>query len=157
MSRHLYLTGLILICLALSGCIWGPSNYAKVKNISDERQDVTIDSLIENWRHYDIYYAGIDVRAPLGIVFDPKDNSTKLTGDQWKRVEDKKILIEITQWLYIHTLFSPYLVELLAPDNQSLGYLYYSWGPVVIKKKGDSIFYMFNLDDPNELGGEASF
>ena len=154
MNRHLYLTLLILVCLAFFGCVFGSSNYAKVRNIADERKDVTIDSLIEDWKNYDIYYAGLDVRLPLGIVFDPKDNSTKLTGSQWKKVEDKKILIEITRWIYIHTLFSPYLVELWGPGNRFLGYLYYSWGPVVIKKHGDSTFYMLNLDDPNDLGGE---
>jgi hypothetical protein len=157
MNRPSCLTVLILVCLAVSGCVFGLSNYAKVRNISDERKDVTIDRLIEDWKHYDIYYAGLDVKAPLGIVFDSKDNNTKLTGDQWKKVKDKKILIEITRWIYPHTQFFPYLVELLSPDNRFLGYLYYSWGPVVIKNNGDSTFYMLNLDDPNDLGGESCF
>jgi len=155
MNRHLYLTVLILVGLSASGCIFGSSNYVKVRNLSGDRKDVTIETLTETWKDYDIYYAGLDVRAPLGVVFDPKDNNTKLTGDQWKKVEDQKVLIEITRWIYPHTQFFPYLVQLLSPEDRFLGYLYYSWGPVSFKKIDDATFYMLNLDDPNDKGGET--
>lgn len=150
MNRHLYITVLILVCLAVSGCVFGPFNYAKVRNLSDDRKNITIETLTEAWKDYNIYYAGPGVRAPLGVVFDPKDNNTKLTGDQWKKVEDQKTLIELTRWIYPYTMHSPRLVELLSPDDRFLGYLYYSWGPVTFKKIDDATFYMLNLDDPDD-------
>jgi hypothetical protein len=151
MNKHVYLTALILICLVVSGCASWFANYGKVKNLTgDRKKDVTIDTLIENWGDYDIYYAGQGVKLPLGIMFDPKENNTKLTGDRWQKVVNQKTLIEITGWIYLTTLEFPWLAELLGPNDQFLGYLYYSGGPASLKKIDDSTFYVFGLENPDD-------
>ena len=154
MNKHVYLTALILICLVVSGCASWFANYGKVKNLTgDRKKDVTIDTLIENWEDYDIYYAGRDVKSALGIMFNPKENNTKLTGDRWQKVVDQKTLIEMTRWIYLTTLEFPWLAELLGPNDQFLGYLYYSGGPASLKKIDDSTFYVFDLENPDENKG----
>lgn len=149
MNKHVCLTASIITCLVLSGCASWFANYGKVKNLTgDRKKDITIHTLIENWADYDIYYAGLSAKSPLGIMFDPKDNNTKLTGDRWKKVVDQKALIEKTVWIYPTTQEFPWLAELSGPHDQPLGYLYYSGGPASLKKIDDSTFYVFDLENP---------
>jgi len=150
MNKHLYLTALILICLIVAGCASISAKYGKVKNLTGERKkDVTIDALVENWVDYDIYYSGMGIKSPLGIMFDPKANNTKLTGDSWEKVENQNTLKEIVRWIYPTTQKFPWLAELSGPDDRYLGYLYYSGGPASLKKINDSTFYVFELENPD--------
>lgn len=142
---------LFLITIVVSGCTPWLANYGKIKYLAgDRKKNVTINTLIENWEDYDIYYAGLGVKLPLGIMFDPKDNNTKLTGDRWQKVADQKTLIEITRWIYPTTLEFPWLAELLGPKGRFLGYLYYAGGPAALKKIDDATFYMFDLENPDD-------
>jgi hypothetical protein len=154
MNRNIHLIALILISLVISGCASWFENYGKPANLSSQRKNVTIDTLIKNWKSYDIYYNGLGVKLPLGVLFDPKDNRTKMIGDQWQKVGDQKTLMEVTRWIYPNTLHHPRLIELLGTDNRFLGYLYYSWGPVILKKMDESTYYMFHLENPEERRGE---
>lgn len=151
MNKNVYLTVLIVIVLVVCGCTSMFANYGKVKNLTgDRKKDVTIDALIENWTDYDIYYAGMGVKAPLGIMFDPKANNTKLTGDAWRKVEDQKTLKEIVRWIYPTTQEFPWFAELLGPDDSFLGYLYYSGGPASLKRNNGSTFYVLELENPDD-------
>ena len=151
MNKHVFWTVLIIAGLVVSGCTYISTNYGKIKNLTGAREkEVTIDVLIENWEDYDIYYDGLGVKHSLGIMFDPKENNTKLTGDAWKKVEDQKTLKEIVRWIQPTTLHDTWLAELLDPDDRFLGYLYYSGGPASLKKIDDSTFYMHNLMNPDE-------
>lgn len=150
MNKHVYWTVLILTCLVVTGCASMSATYGKVKNLTGERKkEVTIDVLVETWADYDIYYAGMGVKSPLGIMFDPKENNTQLTGDAWKKVEDQETLKEILRWIYLTTQHFPWLAELLDPDDRFLGFLYYSGGPASLKKINDSTFYVFELENPD--------
>ena len=81
--------------------------------------------LIDKWDNYHIYYSDhydrFNVRAPLGIMFDPKNNDTRLVGDRWKKVEKQKDLIEMTKWIYPTTQYEPWLNEILGPDGRFYG------------------------------------
>jgi hypothetical protein len=154
MNKHVYLTALIITGLVVSGCASLFPNHGKVKNLTgDRKKDITIHTLIEHWEDYDIYYAGLSVKTPLGIMFDPKDNNIKLTGDRWKKIVDQKTLIETTGWIYPATQEYPWIAELSGPNDQFLGYLYYSGGPASLKKIDDSTFYVFDLENPDENKG----
>ena len=151
MNKHVYLTVLIIAGLVVCGCASMFANYGKIKNLTGDREkEVTIDALIESWKDYYIYYDGLGVKHPLGIMFDPKENNTKLTGDAWKKVEDQKALKEIIRWIYPTTQQFPWLAELLDPDDRFLGYLYYSGGPASLKQINGSTFYMFSLENPDD-------
>jgi len=136
-----------------SGCAALKDDYGRTKIIPRTGGKVTIQDLIDKWNDYNIYYAGYDVRLPLGLFFNPKDSDNRLVGDLWKPVTDKKTLIEITQWLYPYTQYEPYLYEILGPNGKFYGYLYYSYGPVVFKKIGENKMYVMNLEIPHQKDG----
>lgn len=115
---------------------------------------MTIQDLIDKWDDYTIHYSdkyeGYNVRAALGIMFDPKNNETTLTGDRWKQVKDQKDLMEMTRWIYSNTHYEPWLNEILGPDGKFYGYLFYSYGFVTLKVIDDKTIYVFNLEEPRE-------
>ena len=75
MKKPMHLTALIVVCLVISGCASWFADYGKIKHLTgDRKKQVTIDTLIENWKDYNIYYAGLSIKLPLGIIFDPKGN-----------------------------------------------------------------------------------
>ena len=90
----------------------------------------------------------------MGIIFDPKNNGTTLVGDRWKKVRDQKTLIQMTKWIYPTTQYEPWLNEILGPDGRFYGYLYYSYGIVVLKLTDDGKMYVYDLEEPAE---ERSF
>jgi hypothetical protein len=75
-----------LIALIISSCASWSNKYGKLKIIPKSRNEVTIQDLIEKWDDYNTYYFdpydGSNVRSPLGIIFDPKNNGTTLAGDR---------------------------------------------------------------------------
>jgi hypothetical protein len=85
-SVAFFVVGMVLIALIV-GCA---SNRAKIR----KEMTVTISDLAENWKNYDVYYAGSPGR-PIGILFDPKNDGVKLVGDQWTKVEDEGTLSSV--------------------------------------------------------------
>ncbi len=136
----------------ISGCAQLMNEYGSIKILPRAGAKMTIQDLINHWKDYNIYYAGLGVKLPLGVWFDPKNNNTSLVGKLWKPVQDKKTLIEITQWIYPTTQREPYLTEILGPHGRFYGYLYYSYGMVVAKKIGKNKMYVLNLEQPPDEG-----
>jgi len=155
MKKYKFMS-VFLAAVIISGCASWSNTYGKLKIIPKSQNEVTIQDLINKWEDYNIYYSdkyeGYNVRAALGIMFDPKNNETTLVGDRWKKVEDQKDLIEMTKWIYPTTQYDPWLNEILGPDGRFYGYLYYSYGFVTLKMVDDNTMYVFNLEDPREEG-----
>ena len=144
------------IAFIIYSCASWQKNYGKLRILPESQNEVTIQSLIDKWDDYNIYYSdkyeGYNPRATLGIMFDPKNNETTLVGDRWKKVEDQKDLIEMTKWIYSNTQYEPWLNEILGPDGRVYGYLYYSYGGVTLKAIDDKTMYVFNLEERHEEG-----
>ena len=145
-----------LIVLMISGCMAWTGRYGKIRYLANGDGEITIAALIENWEDYHTYYAGLGVRLPLGIMFDPKNNDTTLVGDTWNNVENQQTLLEIARWIYPNTRHYPRLSKILGPDGRFYGYLYHSYGSVVLKLIDDRKIYVYNLEEPIEEGlGES--
>ena len=162
MKKYKFLS-VFLVASFIYSCVSLSKNYGRLKiisKISKSQNESTIQDLIDKWEDYDIYYSdkyeGYNVHRPLGIMFDPKNNDTKLVGDRWKKVKSQKDLIEMTQWIYANTHFEPWLNEILGPDGRFYGYLYYSYGPVTLRVVDDKTMYVFNLDEPGDMGPHFS-
>ena len=154
-KKYKFISVLFLFLIAY-GCASWQQNYGRLRILPENQNGVTIQHLIDNWQDYDIYYSdryeGYNVRSPLGIMFDPKNNGTTLTGDRWKKVKNQKDLIEMTKWIYPTTQYEPWLTEILGPDGRIYGYLYYSYGFATLKVIDDKTMYVLNLEDPYEEG-----
>ena len=89
-----------LLALIIFSCASWQKNYGKIRILPKSQNEVAIQDLVDKWDDYHIYYSdhydGFNVRSPLGIMFDPKNNDTTLVGDRWKKVGDQKALIEMS-------------------------------------------------------------
>lgn len=149
MNANKHFFALLIICVALIfGCSAVFGNYGRIKDLPRTEDQVTIQHLIDTWKDYDVYYAGLDVKSPLGIMFDPENNNTTLEGDRWKKVEDQKTLNTINSWLHVNNEYEPKLREILGPDGKFYGYLYHSEGPAVFKQIDDGTLYAYDLEYP---------
>ena len=151
-NKYIFLF-IFFIALIPYGCSISLKNYGKVKRLPKGPDEVTIQDLIDNWEDYDVYFAGsfaryYGVRSPLGVMFDPKNNDTTLVGNMWEKVRDQKTLIEITQMIYPNTQYEPWLNEILGPDGRFYGYLYYSYGMVVLKLTDEGKMNVYDLEEP---------
>jgi hypothetical protein len=141
MKKYVYLN-VFLIAINIFGCASLQKNYGKLKPLPKSESEETMQGLIDTWKDYDIYYAGFAGPYPLGIIFDPKNNDTAIVGDRWKRIKYKDTLLEVVKWIR----YDPMLNEILGPDGQFYGYLYYSMRHVTFKMVGDRKMYVFNLE-----------
>jgi hypothetical protein len=81
-----FVVGMALMSLMMA-CV---SDRAKIR----KEKAMTISDLAENWKNYDVYYAGSPGR-PIGVLFDPKNDGFKLVGDQWTKVDDEGTLSSV--------------------------------------------------------------
>ena len=81
-------------------------------------------------------------------MFDPKNSSTKLSGDSWVKIEDQETLdekINDIQLKYNNT--NVYLIE--GVDNLFFGYMYYSGHfHVGVKIVDERTLYIMPLPPP---------
>lgn len=141
MNKYRYLN-LFLVVLIISGCASLQKNYGKLKRLPIDQSEMIIQDLIDKWEDYDIYYASSGSPSSIGIMFDPKNNDTALVGDMWKKIMDEEDLLKAINWIK-HDRF---LSEILGPDGQFYGYIYYSHGAITLKMIGDKKMYVFNLE-----------
>jgi len=57
--------------------------------------------------------------------------------------------------IYPNTQHDPWLSEILGPDGRFYGYLYYSYGMVVLNLTDDGNMYVYDLEGPG--GGYSLF
>ena len=118
------LSGIVfLVFVLIVGCS-GPNGNV-VKQTANEDK-VTLTELRDNWDDYDIYYSMRSNRWADAIMFDPKNNGTKLTGDSWIKIENQEALDEkikeVQSW---YSYKRVYLIE--GEDNQVFGYMFYPY------------------------------
>jgi hypothetical protein len=80
-----------VLTIALVFFMFGCAGRGQIRPQPVGKEAVTIQNLQENWKEYDISYAGSPAR-PIGIIFDPRDDNKRLVGDIWTQVEDQGTL-----------------------------------------------------------------
>lgn len=152
----LRLLGVILISLSLAACA-GLGSYGKLRLQPQGKAKVTPERLIENWKDYDIHYAGLSISKPSAVLFDPGgDGKTIQCHAWWVRIEDQEMLKEVMGWLAFDKNFDPVVWRILGPGDEFYGYLYTWWSNPLIKVVDDHTLYVDDLSaPPNYPGGEA--
>ena len=133
---------LILVIVFIMGC---SGNNGKVRKQTGTEDKITLAELRDNWNDYDIYYGMRSNRWADAIMFDPKNNGTKLTGDSWIKIDDQDTLDEkikeVKIW-YNHKRV--YLIE--GEDNQVFGYMFYPYYlRVPVEKVDEQTLYVSSL------------
>jgi hypothetical protein len=121
------LTGiLVLLFIFILGCSGNTGNNGKIRKQTGTGDKITLAELRNNWNDYNIYYGMRSNRWADAIMFDPKNNGTRLAGDSWVKIEDQETLDEkiqeVKSW---YNYRSVYLIE--GEDNQVFGYMFYPY------------------------------
>jgi hypothetical protein len=111
----------ILILILIMGCM---GNYGKIRKQTGTEGKVTLSELRNNWNEYDIYFGRRSNRYADAIMFDPKNNNTRLSGDSWIKIEDQETLDKRIKDVHrVYDWAGVYLIE--GENNQVFGYMYY--------------------------------
>ena len=117
---------LILLFIFIIGCSTNTGNIGNVRKQSGTEDKITLAELKDNWNDYDIYYGKRSIRWADAIMFDPKNNGTKLTGDSWIKIEDQETLdAKINEIQNLYSYARVHLIE--GADKQLFGYMYYAF------------------------------
>jgi hypothetical protein len=123
-QKNMILSVLIFsMVLILNSCVTSP----KIRPQRGTTERTSLQDLVKNWEDYDISYAGWSVTDLYGIMFDPKDNSMKLGGSRWKKIEDPETREKIFSQVPDKTRYPSRIV---GPDDEFYGYILY------IKREG---------------------
>ncbi|MFC1580629.1 hypothetical protein ACFL4N_06900 [Thermodesulfobacteriota bacterium] len=119
-----------LLVFSWAGC--APGGYGKLGMAAPE---MTIGTLVKDWKDYNVSYAGVRVSLPNAILFDPKkDDKTITLHKYWAPVEDQETLGDLLSWINVFKWTGPpKLYKIMGPDNQVFGYLYALYNDAIIK------------------------
>ncbi len=134
-----------LLCL-MTGCV-GLKDYGRLDAATSK---ISVNELIENWQNYDIYYAGLSVDNPSGVIFDTKIEGRRITSDKWIPVTEKSVVITLVKWLRADINYPPVLWRIMGPgpEGKFFGYLYSYWDNLVIKAIDDKTLWVDDLPLP---------
>jgi hypothetical protein len=137
--------GVLILIVVLTGCV---GTYGQIKGQNPQEKKTTIQDLARDRDNYLVYYGSRDGVRPSGLIFDPRENETRLTGDSWTLIEDQKAFDSILQNV---KGFEPNAVvaQILGPDNRFFGFIYYS--PrlhVPVKVADENTLYVMSLPKP---------
>ena len=126
MNTIKYFSLMLLAFVFIMGCSGNTGNNGKIRKQTGTGDKVTLAKLRDNWNDYDIYFSMRSNRWADAIMFDPKNNGTRLTGDSWIKIEDQETLDEkikeVKSWYNYRRV---YLIE--GKDNQVFGYMFYPY------------------------------
>jgi hypothetical protein len=123
---------LILIVNLVMGCL---GDYGLIRKQPPTDNKMTSAELRKNWEDYHVYY-GNKMDRPAAIMFDPKNDDTRLVGDSWIKIADQQTLsetIRIIQTVWVNGE----VVIIEGPDRRFFGYMYYTWGDYTVSKPSE--------------------
>jgi hypothetical protein len=121
MDKKIFAAIIIPIFILAVGC---SGEYGNIRKQTGAGGNVTLEDLKDKWEDYDVYYGMRSNRFASALLFDPKDNGTKLAGDSWIKIEDQENLnrrIKEIQTQYDHA--GVHIIE--NQEKQVFGYIYY--------------------------------
>lgn len=137
---------LMLLMAALVGC--ATDNYGKVQRQTGSDEAVSLKQLTDNWKDHDVYYATRYSSRPAAVMFDPRNDDKRLTGDGWYRIEDPVTLAKTIR--IIQVWYRSAIVGVVrSPDDRIFGYMYYPSGlNIPIKMVDENTLYVSTLPLP---------
>ena len=118
---RLILAGILILGFT-AGCA---GSYGKMR-VAD-KDVMTVETLVNNWQNYEVYYYGDGNRA-IAVIFDPKtDEKTLKMGPRWDRMPDQNTLNKMVGYIKqepFRGVYGPRLWTILGPDGSTYGYAY---------------------------------
>jgi hypothetical protein len=123
-------TASVIAVLAVLAAAYGCANYGLIKAAGNE---MTIQTLVNNWKDYDVSWTGLSVGEPTALMFDPRGSWKRLEGEIWHKVESEQALLAFIGSLQANQIYYPIVWSIVGPDGEFYGYLYSGWKHTVVK------------------------
>lgn len=122
--------------------------YGRIVHQPSADAPVTIEALTESWETYDVYWGSRDGVRPAALMFDPKSNDTRLTGDSWRKIYDQAVLADTVEKIRLwHRRAELALIK--GPDGRTFGFIYYPKRlHVPVKVVDEATLYVMSLPKP---------
>lgn len=138
------LAGIVILIIAfIVGCT---EDWGIVKRQTPSDNKMTFAELKENWEDYHIYYGKPVGSLPKNIMFDPKNNETRLVGDGWHKIADQQTFSERISAIQAHWDHQEVMI-IEGPDKRFFGYMYCSWGNGVERSWTPSVYDVKLVDE----------
>lgn len=150
-----WMLGLIGVFLLVSaGCAGFGS--LQVQCAYDCQQEV--QSIMNDFSGYHVYYSGQDQDLAAAILFDPKNDSRRIQPGDWKHLPDQSSAWEVIRNLEADQEFYPKFMRVLGEKGNLYGYLYTPYQHVPVKQQDVNVIRVYRLRQPAHLqfkgGGE---
>ena len=136
--------------LMVLGCA-APMGAGRYKAMSMDEKQRTLAELEKNWGSYDIYSDG-GAGITSAVLFDPRDNDRKLTGDGYLKLEDEKSVRLAIQTIRSYYQYDPRLYEITGDDGQFYGYAFLAFYLPVPSRVDDRTLKLPRYKSPVYLG-----
>lgn len=104
-------------CATLQG---GPRFHA----IPHRDKGEILEDLKKNRTAYSISYGGGSVGLTSALIFDPRDDGRRLTGNRYVAVEDKETLERLISVIESYLIFTPTLYRIYGPEGEFFGFVF---------------------------------
>lgn len=138
-----FLVGLPLI----SGC----AGYGSARYLGRTEGPQKLASLIADFDSYHVYYSGMSLAFPSGLIFAPKDDSLRVEQGQWIDVENRDEMETIVSNLQRYHRYRPLLYALIGEDGRQYGYIYTSYRHIVVQQVADDAIHVMEMFEAPHL------
>ena len=152
-QRKVFICLLVLgFFVSMFGCVKASKNNAQVTTqLKAKEWRPKVQEMANNMGDYNIYAAGRSKSRPWAIVFHPKDNPKKLSGnpDRWHKIEDKKVLDDLIGWMEATTTVAPpRLMSILgpAPERDFYAYVYTQLSQINTRIVDENTIFVYEPD-----------
>jgi hypothetical protein len=142
---------IIWVGLLVSGC--ASTQYGKLR-MPDRTDPVTVETLLKNWKDYELYYAGLHAGHPSAVLFDRKDDDRGFNTERWFKVDNKELLNELIDNIERQLpigVYYPRLWKIIGPDGHLYGYMFTSWDHAVMRAVDGKTLFVNDLPLPPYL------
>jgi hypothetical protein len=123
-------------------------SYGKLNPVYSRTDGISLQTLMERWQDFDVYYAGLSTENPSAVMFDPKGDNKQIVSDKWMLLEDNERISEAVHWLTNNVKFPPVLYKMVGPDDRLYGYMYTAWNHVYMKMVDENTLWVHDLPLP---------
>jgi len=138
-----FLLGLFLF----SGC----AGYGSARYLGRTESPEKLTSLVADFDSYHVYYSGMSLAFPSGLIFDPKDDSLRVEQGRWIRIENRDKLETVVSNLQRYHRYPPRLYTLTGEDGRQYGYIYTSYLHIVVRQVEDDAVHVLEMFEAPHL------
>ncbi len=147
-KKNIFCLGLVAgVLLLLIGC----AGFGKLQVECLYNCEQNVQSLVEAFDDFFVYYAGQDTDLAAAILFDPRGDDRQIRPGRWKPLKEPDEARHIIDIMEAGVQFSPKLYTVLGEQQEAYGYLYTPYQHVPVKQVAPGVVQLNYVRQPRHL------